>query len=649
MILVLGMVILIGTYQASAQSFLSKIKSAAEKTEKAVKDVSNTVDSYKRVKNEVENLGKDISKEASDIKSKTEAKGTTDTKSASNSKSSATSNSTSTANTSADKSSTGSNATSTAKTSASSKSSTSVKGSSSAKTSAAPKQSARDRELQKQHDAMVGKGANKNAEDEAPTVRLPKTHTALFAPLGYPIEANYGVKSAKPVMPPRKDSDQVSWSDKLPAVSDLDNQSLVAEYIMLDQCAEDGYIGTLSPAYWRYDNLVKEELLSRIGALNDMVELYNEAMDEYKVDDTYNWVINGIHRRLVAVLEGTAYKTVMRSSLTPLFTLKKNFVNKATKEYFAAFGGYENAIKATMTVWDPEPNKETVSTTESGQTGIVIDENASGATVDLGGVIYVLHNKNGKPSKAFISEVVSTAVAGKDIVIPDNVVYKGKNYPVREMRGDIFRGTAIKSVKLPSTLSEISNAAFRQTQITEITIPASVKIIQGSAFSGCTKLAKVVFEGDEMDELHGCFQNCTSLRSIKFPSRVGLMSYDMFSGCTNLTDVTLPENLTEIYDSMFAFCKSLKTLNVPSTVVKVGSEAFSDSGITELDLSNVKEFGDGCFFNCKSLKTVKLNSSFKENFLMDFYDKFMGCPLMQVKYENNQYVMPAGLIFVDGK
>lgn len=643
-ILVLGMVILIGTYQASAQSFLSKIKSAAEKTEKAVKDVSNTVDSYKRVKNEVEDLGKDISKEASDIKSKTGSKSTADTKSASNSKSSKTSGSMS-----ADKVSTDSNATSTAKTSASSKSSTSDKASSSSKSSAASKQSDRDRELQKRHDAMVGKDANKNAEDEAPTVRLPKTHTALFAPLGYPVEANYGVKSAKPVMPPRKDSDQVSWSDKLPAVIDLDNQSLVAEYIMLDECAEDGYIGTLSPAYWRYDSLVKEELLNRIGALNDMVELYNEAMDEYKVDDTYNWVINGIHRRLAAVLEGTAYKTVIRSSLTPLFTLKKNFISKETKEYFAAFGGYENAIKATMTVWDPEPNKETVSTTESGQTGIVIDENASGATIDLGGVIYVLHNKNGKASSAFISKVESTAVAGKDIVIPDYVVYNGKNYPVREMRSEIFHGTAIKSVKLPSTLSEISNAAFRQTQITEITIPASVKRIQGSAFYGCTKLAKVVFEGDEMDELHGCFQNCTSLRSIKFPSRVGLMSYDMFSGCTNLTDVTLPENLTEIYDNMFASCKSLKTLNVPSTVVKVGSQAFSDSGITELDLSNVKEFGDGCFFNCKSLKTVKLNSSFKENFLMDFYDKFMGCPLLQVKYENNQYVMPAGFIFVDGK
>ena len=51
-----------------------------------------------------------------------------------------------------------------------------------------------DSELQKRHDAMVGPDNNKNAEDEAPTVRLPETHTALFAPLGYPVEATYGIK-----------------------------------------------------------------------------------------------------------------------------------------------------------------------------------------------------------------------------------------------------------------------------------------------------------------------------------------------------------------------------------------------------------------------------------------------------------------------
>lgn len=121
----------------------------------------------------------------------------------------------------------------------------------------------------------------------------------------------------------------------------------------------------------------------------------------------------------------------------------------------------------------------------------MIEEVGAGATVDIEGVLYVLHNSNnGGASHAFISEVAKTAVAGKNIVISDYVTYNGKKYPVTEMRGNIFSGTAIKSVKLPSTLTEISNSAFRETPITEIVIPASVKIVQGSAFYGCKNLTK---------------------------------------------------------------------------------------------------------------------------------------------------------------
>ena len=507
--------------------------------------------------------------------------------------------------------------------------------------------SSRDAELEKQYEAMLGPGVG-NAEDEPPTAKLPKQHTALFAPLGYPIEASYGLKKAKPQLPPKQAEKQVDWTEKLPYIYELDNQSLVDEFLLLDQCVEDGYIHNLTPAMARYDN-VKGEVFARADALNGMVEQYNEAMDEYN-SETYQWVINGIHRKLADILDSREYKTVVRTSLTPLFLLKGNFVNEKTKKYFELYGGYENAINVKMTVWDPQPEKKSIGTSEEGQSGKVVDENASGATVDIGGIIYVLHNTNsGKAGSAFISEAVKTAVAGKDIVIPDYVNYNGKKYPVRDMRADVFNGTTIKSVKLPSTLTEISNAAFRGTPITEIVIPASVKKIQGSAFYGCKSLSKVVFEGDSMEELHGCFQECTSLKSIKFPSRVGLMSYDMFRGCTNLTEVVLPDNLKEIYSSMFEGCKKLTKLDVPPTVTKVGMHAFGDSGITELDLSHVKEFEGFCFSGCKALKTVKLNSSLKEDFLMETYDEFMECPLLEVKYVNNEYVYPAGFIFVDTK
>ena len=500
---------------------------------------------------------------------------------------------------------------------------------------AASKTSDRDKALQKQYDAMMGNAPE--MEDEAPTVKLPNEHTALFAPLGYPVEAVYGTLTVKPSMPPQSPDAQVNWSEKQPYIFNLNNKSLVDEYLLLDDCFKNGYFKTLTPAHSRYEN-VEGELYARANALNKLVELMAEARSEYG-GESPQWVINGLHDKIASILEGEEYKTLIKSSISPFFTVK-GLINDVTKEYFQKHGGYENATKVTMTKWDPKPVKQSISTSGSSQSGIIVSENASGATVDIDGIIYIVHASKGF---AFASEAVNTAVAGKDIVMPDYINYKGKRIPVTEMRGDIFWG---KSIKLPSTLTEISNAALRETDISEIVIPASVKIIQGAAFYGCKNLKKVVFESDKIDELHGCFQNCTSLQSIKLPRYVGLTSYEMFSGCTNLTSVTLPENLTEIKDGTFENCTKLTTINIPASVTKVGSHVFSDSGVVSLDLSHVLEIGEFTFDNCKSLKNLKLNSKLKDDFLMEIYPDMMTCPYMQVKWENNQYVYPAGLEFV---
>ena len=109
--------------------------------------------------------------------------------------------------------------------------------------------SARDRQLEQQYEAMLGPDAGKDDGDSTtPGVRLPKEHTALFAPLGYPIDASWGVQSIKPVLPPTAAAKQVDWVDKMPYIYNLDNQSAVEEYLLLLQCEEDGYIEPLTPA-----------------------------------------------------------------------------------------------------------------------------------------------------------------------------------------------------------------------------------------------------------------------------------------------------------------------------------------------------------------------------------------------------------------
>ena len=162
------------------------------------------------------------------------------------------------------------------------------------------RQSARNRRLEQQADAMLGPDHNRNAEDAAPTVRIPKEHTALFAPLGYGADPSLGTKTFKPVNPPVQAADQVAWSGKMPAPQSLTNQSLVDMYNMLST-ASDYADMSLSPARHYLSN-VTSVLFGRIDALDELYENIQEAREKYSMTDCYEWSINISHSYLVRVI-----------------------------------------------------------------------------------------------------------------------------------------------------------------------------------------------------------------------------------------------------------------------------------------------------------------------------------------------------------
>ena len=92
--------------------------------------------------------------------------------------------------------------------------------------------------IDRQVDAMVGASNNRNAEDQAPTVRIPKNHTALLAPLGYDIGPEYGVKTVTLLKPPAKADKQVAWRDKMPDPRLLTNACLVEMFEMLRDASD---------------------------------------------------------------------------------------------------------------------------------------------------------------------------------------------------------------------------------------------------------------------------------------------------------------------------------------------------------------------------------------------------------------------------
>lgn len=497
--------------------------------------------------------------------------------------------------------------------------------------------------IDRQVDAMVGPSNNRNAEDQAPTVRIPKNHTALLAPLGYDIGPEYGVKTVTPQQPPAKADKQVAWRDKMPDPRLLTNASLVDMFEML-RTASDYADMSFTPA-GQYRELVDETIRARIDVLEDMRENIEEAEDKYDIPDTYNWSINMSHRLVVRDISSDAYKALVRSSVEPLFTLKKKFDDHAEMtSYFEKHGGMKNTHKMTLTKWDPEPNKEKVSTS-SGVSGTVMDSNASGGTIDISGVYYIVHIKQ---NRAIVKNVEKDALRGKDIVIPDYVTFKGTKYPVTLVAASAFENAQINSVKLPSKLKEIGLKAFKTTNIKELVIPASVKKVEGSAFAYCPNLTKVTFAASQMELIEGCFAGCHKLQSVTFPASLTRdMTYDMFRDCPMFTTVTLPKNLRTVPQQMFSGCKSLRKIDLPATVTKIGGHAFSGCPITDLVITNVTEVDDSSFMGCKSLKTITINKTLRDKLIDDNYwlytTNFSDNPSLQLVVKNGQVSLPAGV------
>lgn len=111
-------------------------------------------------------------------------------------------------------------------------------------------------------------------------------------------------------------------------------------------------------------------------------------------------------------------------------------------------------------------------------------------------------------------------------------------------------------------VTAISGFAFQNCDITAVTIPASITTIGTAAFTECTELAEVTFEGSELESLGDfAFGNCTSLTEIALPDGIPAIGSFTFSGCNYLTTVTIPASVTEIRDSAFNMCNRLATIN----------------------------------------------------------------------------------------
>jgi len=194
-----------------------------------------------------------------------------------------------------------------------------------------------------------------------------------------------------------------------------------------------------------------------------------------------------------------------------------------------------------------------------------------------------------------------------------------------------FKGTAVQSVEILSTTSDIlkiGNGAFQGTKVTKVNIVPSTLTFGTAIFKDCLLLKEVNYNGNNIgnDTFSGCvalnkisvpnavnigskaFYNCNTLAKLDL-SNAEVIGTNAFEGCKNISDLTIGtkaqfngiahfkgcENITgegftftisAIPASMFAGCKSLKYLNGLSAAVRIDASAFD--GCTSLYANDAK-------------------------------------------------------------
>lgn len=200
--------------------------------------------------------------------------------------------------------------------------------------------------------------------------------------------------------------------------------------------------------------------------------------------------------------------------------------------------------------------------------------------------------------------------------------------------------TALKSIHLPATVTEIErnafiyckslaavtieeggeilkigNTAFKGTKLSVTNINALIKNVTEISEYAYQETTSTVDEDGTLVIPEGittigreAFRKANGIKKIQFPSLLVSIESYAFSECSNLTEVVIPDGVISIGDSAFRGCASLKKVVVPSSVVDLGNYAFiSCFALEEADVAC--DIGYRMFDGCDKLKNLTLGNT----------------------------------------
>lgn len=186
----------------------------------------------------------------------------------------------------------------------------------------------------------------------------------------------------------------------------------------------------------------------------------------------------------------------------------------------------------------------------------------------------VTPNFNGIETEAtFISYLTGYIQANSGAVTVNGTLAIGTVAYKHEQAAD---GTVAVTVSASSDEAKTARSIVEgNTTITSAVVKEGVEVIGNRTFRKCSALETISLPSTLTEIEQGAFQSCSNLNTCVIPASVQVIGQGAFAECKSLTEIVIPDGVTRIEKDTFR-ATGVEEMVIPASVTYIGDYAFRD-------------------------------------------------------------------------